>query len=93
MIAFRAARAHGARDRHDEQAAELRRHGYSDRDIADIVGLAALSVLAGAFNLVAGLQPEQDVSGSATRRDGVDQQVWDGLRPAGACRADPAAYP
>ena len=36
----------------------LRTLGYSDREILDVVGLVALNVLTGTFNLVAGLQPE-----------------------------------
>jgi AhpD family alkylhydroperoxidase len=42
----------------DEQIAELRAFGYSDRAIADVVGVVALNILTGAFNLVAGLGPE-----------------------------------
>jgi AhpD family alkylhydroperoxidase len=42
----------------DEQIQDLRIYGYKDREIADVVGLVALNVLTGAFNLVAGLQPE-----------------------------------
>ena len=37
----------------DETIARLRSHGYSDRVIADVVGVVALNVLTGAFNLVA----------------------------------------
>jgi len=36
---------------------ELRDLSYSDREIADVVGVVALNVLTGAFNLVAGLRP------------------------------------
>lgn len=39
------------------QVEELHDLGYSDREIADVVGVVALNVLTGAFNLVAGLQP------------------------------------
>lgn len=39
----------------DGQVAELRRYGYRDREIADVVGLVALNLLTGAFNLVAGI--------------------------------------
>ncbi|MGX9349137.1 MULTISPECIES: carboxymuconolactone decarboxylase family protein [unclassified Microbacterium] len=39
----------------DAQVEELRGFGYSDREIADVVGVVALNVLTGAFNLVAGL--------------------------------------
>jgi len=38
----------------DDQIEQLRRHGYSDRAIADVV---SLNVLTGAFNLVTGLTP------------------------------------
>lgn len=40
----------------DVQIDELRGHGYSDREIADVVGIVALNLLTGAFNLVAGLR-------------------------------------
>ena len=46
----------------DDQIAELTRYGYSDREIVDVVGIVALNVLTGAFNLVAGLQPEPALS-------------------------------
>ncbi|MBY0291263.1 MAG: carboxymuconolactone decarboxylase family protein [Mycobacteriaceae bacterium] len=39
----------------DEQITRLREHGYSDREITDVVGIVALNILTGAFNLVAGL--------------------------------------
>ncbi|WP_420179879.1 carboxymuconolactone decarboxylase family protein [Paenarthrobacter sp. TA1.8] len=42
----------------DEQILGLREHGYSDREIVDVVGIVALNILTGAFNLVAGLRPE-----------------------------------
>ncbi len=42
----------------DEQILGLRDHGYSDREIVDVVGIVALNILTGAFNLVAGLRPE-----------------------------------
>lgn len=41
----------------DAQVEQLRRFGYSDREIADVVGVVALNILTGAFNLVAGLTP------------------------------------
>lgn len=58
----------------DDQIVELRQHGYSDREIADVVGIVALNLLTGAFNLVAGLQPnglipkQQTTSSIYTRR-------------------------
>ncbi|GAB2901889.1 carboxymuconolactone decarboxylase family protein [Streptomyces mayteni] len=42
----------------DEQVIALGEHGYSDREIADVVGIVALNILTGAFNLAAGLTPE-----------------------------------
>ncbi|MFJ9886873.1 hypothetical protein ACIQRW_13520 [Streptomyces sp. NPDC091287] len=42
----------------DAQVVALRGHGYSDRAIADVVGVVALNVLTGAFNLLADLTPE-----------------------------------
>ena len=41
----------------DEQFGQLRAHGYSDREITDVVGVVALNLLTGSFNLVAGLEP------------------------------------
>ncbi|MGW5673856.1 carboxymuconolactone decarboxylase family protein [Streptomyces sp. NPDC003860] len=46
----------------DEQVGALREHGFSDRAIADVVGVVALNVLTGAFNLLAGLTPGSDGS-------------------------------
>ncbi len=43
-----------------EQIDDLRRLGYSDRQLLDVVGLVALNHLTGAFNLVAGLHPERE---------------------------------
>lgn len=40
----------------DEQIIALRAHGYSDREIADVVGIVSLNILTGAFNLTAGLK-------------------------------------
>lgn len=41
----------------DDDVAGLRALGVSDREILDIVGLVALNVLTGTFNLVVGLGP------------------------------------
>ena len=48
-----------------EDIDELRRLGYRDRDILDVVGLVALNVLTGSFNLVAGLEPATDLAATA----------------------------
>jgi AhpD family alkylhydroperoxidase len=42
-----------------EDVEALRSLGYRDRDVLDVVGLVALNVLTGSFNLVAGLEPER----------------------------------
>ncbi|ASR36027.1 alkylhydroperoxidase [Prauserella marina] len=41
----------------DADIAELGEHGWTERIIADVVGLVALNQLTGSFNLVAGLHP------------------------------------
>ncbi|MFB4266102.1 carboxymuconolactone decarboxylase family protein [Nonomuraea sp. GTA35] len=41
----------------DADVADLRAHGWSDRIIAEIVGVVTLNLLTGAFNLLSGLQP------------------------------------
>lgn len=46
----------------DADVAELRSHGWSDRIIAEIVGVVTLNLLTGAFNLLAGLQPAEPVA-------------------------------
>lgn len=42
----------------DEHVEELRGFGYVDREIIDLVGVVALNVLTGAFNLLTGLEGE-----------------------------------
>jgi AhpD family alkylhydroperoxidase len=44
----------------DDQVAELRSFGYTDEQLAEVVGLAALQLLTGSFNLLAGLHPEEE---------------------------------
>ncbi len=41
----------------DDDVQELHDLGYRDEQIADVVGLVALNVLTGSFNLVAGIEP------------------------------------
>ncbi|WP_283139360.1 carboxymuconolactone decarboxylase family protein [Rhizohabitans arisaemae] len=43
----------------DEDVAELRAHGWSDRIIAEVVGVVTLNLLTGAFNLLIGLEPAE----------------------------------
>ncbi|GGS62187.1 carboxymuconolactone decarboxylase family protein [Nonomuraea spiralis] len=43
----------------DEDVAGLRAHGWSDRVIAEVVGLVSLNLLTGAFNLLVGNQPDE----------------------------------
>ncbi|MFI0470869.1 carboxymuconolactone decarboxylase family protein [Saccharopolyspora sp. 5N102] len=42
----------------DDDIAALTAHGWTERTIADVVGLVALNQLTGTFNLVAGIEPE-----------------------------------
>jgi uncharacterized peroxidase-related enzyme len=49
----------------DADVEALRRHGYRDEQIADVVGLVALNVLTGAFNLVAGIEPSTALRSAA----------------------------
>ncbi|MFE7513450.1 alkylhydroperoxidase, partial [Streptomyces sp. NPDC057540] len=44
----------------DADVAEVRAHGWSDRVIAEVVGVVTLNLLTGAFNLLAGIQPESE---------------------------------
>jgi AhpD family alkylhydroperoxidase len=43
----------------DEDVAELRAHGWSDRVVAELVGVVSLNLMTGAFNLLAGLEPAE----------------------------------
>jgi alkylhydroperoxidase family enzyme len=45
-----------------DDVAELRAHGWTDRVIAEVVGLVSLNLLTGAFNLVAGITPTQETA-------------------------------
>ena len=54
----------------DEQIDILRAHGYSDREIADVVGIVALNILTGAFNLLSGLTPGKLADGGQEDIDG-----------------------
>lgn len=51
----------------DADVAALRDHGWSDRVIADVVGLVALNLMTGAFNLVAGIEPDPPQEAGPTR--------------------------
>ena len=42
----------------DEDVEGLRRHGYSDEQIAEVAGLVGINVMTGTFNLIAGIGPE-----------------------------------
>jgi hypothetical protein len=54
-----ACRGTSSRLDHTAQVEDLHDLGYSDRELADVVGMVTLNVLTGAFNLVTGLQPAQ----------------------------------
>ncbi len=45
-----------------QQLTELRALGHRDRDLLDVIGLVTLNHLTGAFNLVAGLEPEEPMN-------------------------------
>jgi uncharacterized peroxidase-related enzyme len=49
----------------DEQLAELRALGYTDEQIAEVVGLVSLQMLTGAFNLVAGIHSPMNARSAA----------------------------
>lgn len=49
----------------DEQVAELRELGWRDEQIADVVGLVALNILTGSFNLVAGIHSQNPARSAA----------------------------
>ena len=49
----------------DEQVDELRDLGYTDEQIAEVVGLVSLQLLTGAFNLVAGIYPSTTTRSAA----------------------------
>ena len=42
----------------DGQVQELRALGYSEEQLAEVVGLVSLQLMTGAFNLLAGLEPD-----------------------------------
>ena len=57
MVAFGQAVIAASSEIADKQIDELRGFGYSDEQIVEVVGLVALQLLTGAFNLVAGIHP------------------------------------
>jgi uncharacterized peroxidase-related enzyme len=55
----------------DAQIDELRAHGYTDEQIADVVGLVSLQLLTGGLNLVAGIEPgPEELAELTSRRSG-----------------------
>ncbi|MGI8902027.1 MAG: carboxymuconolactone decarboxylase family protein [Nocardioides sp.] len=52
----------------DQDIADLRHHGWTDRAIADVVGLVALNQLTGSLNLVAGFEPDTAPNPETTDR-------------------------
>ncbi len=57
MVAFGQQVIAGPGDVTDAQIDELHGHGYTDEQIAEVVGLVALQLLTGGLNLVAGIEP------------------------------------
>ena len=55
LVAFAQQVAAAPSELSDEQVAALRELGWRDEQVADVVGLVALNVLTGSFNLVAGI--------------------------------------
>jgi uncharacterized peroxidase-related enzyme len=49
----------------DADVERLRTHGYSDEQIAEVVGIVSLMLLTGAFNLVAGIEPSTTARSAA----------------------------
>jgi alkylhydroperoxidase family enzyme len=49
----------------DADVERLRTHGYSDEQIAEVVGIVSLMLLTGAFNLVAGIEPSNTARSAA----------------------------
>jgi len=52
----------------DSQIDELRGHGYTDEQIAEVVGLVSLQLLTGGLNLVAGIEPAPEDLAELTSR-------------------------
>ena len=65
LVAFAQQVAAAPSEVSDEQVEALREHGWRDEQIADVVGLVALNVLTGSFNLVAGIHRAADVTAAA----------------------------
>ena len=66
----------------DEQVDELHAFGYSDEQIAEVVGLVALQLLTGAFNLVAGIHVTPD---REERRMSTPYLAWAAAVGAAGC--------
>jgi uncharacterized peroxidase-related enzyme len=49
----------------DADVERLRSHGYSDEQIAEVVGIVSLMLLTGGFNLVAGIEPPNPARSAA----------------------------
>ena len=62
IVAFGQQVAVAPREVSDADVDALRAHGYRDEQIADVVGLVALNVLTGGFNLVAGIHRQSETT-------------------------------
>ena len=68
MVAFGQQVIAGPAEVTDAQIDELRGHGYTDEQIAEVVGLVALQLLTGGLNLVAGIEPAVEDLSELTSR-------------------------
>jgi AhpD family alkylhydroperoxidase len=71
MVAFGGQVLSAPGDVSDAQIEDLRAHGYTDEQIAEVPGLVALQLLTGGLNLVAGIEPAPDDLAELTSRTGA----------------------
>ena len=69
LVAYGRQLAAAPADVTDDQVSTLRKHGYSDEQIAEVVALVALQQLTGTFNLVAGIEPAPEDLAELTSRE------------------------
>lgn len=67
----------------DQDLVDVRDYGWSDRVIADVVGLVVLNQLTGSFNLVAGLRPDAVLGDDRARFRAPPDQAGTPRAPSG----------